>query len=813
MAKQNSRWVVIGAGALLPCIVTLPTLAQGLEEVVVTATRREERLQDVPIAVSVVTGEAIKEGGFSDLEDVAKFTPNLIVADGFQGQTLFVRGIGTDTRNEAFEQAVAQFSDGVYYGRDNMSLSGLFDLERMEVVRGPQPVFAGQSATAGAINTISRKPGDRLDGSTTLEYGDDGERSFEAAIGGPVTDTFGVRVAGRYYNLPDAGYTQVVTGTKIGQQEIKALRTTAVWKPTENFDFTFKYEFQDVYQNGTPAEYGRCDLDLATSNAGPLGPGLPATCALESLYGLADLSNYGREADSGGTVDVWSAVDYVNANLGGHIASPIPRGLNRVEQYNHPEDRNMDADIFVGNFNWQIGQMTLTGISALVKFNKEDWLDPDESPFALFTDQRSEDFEQLSQEIRLSSPLDQKVSWMLGAYWQTHESDLAINVHYPLIPGPPVPGMIAYSPGGKLNENVDWASAFFTGTWHVTSTVRINAGARYQQSRKDGVYEIWEAYLPAGATSFGPRVRNPAPPLAASVDGDDFLPEVGVQWKPGNNSMFYAKYAEAVKAGGFVMNPPLGGPPNPFTFLPEEASGWEVGFKGTLFSGNLQLNVAYFDTKFDDLQVNSFNGTTARFEVRNAAAAQTRGVEIDGRFAYGNHFTLGFNAGTNDAVYTSFPNGQCGAIQARDWTAAGRTGPCVVDISGRKLGTPEWQVGLSPQVRFPIGQYSANAGLNMTWIDGTVPPANPGDELNSIEQRYRVDLRLAVMPPSAKWEVALYARDLTDEAAHVGGLQSAFFSNTRGTSNSDIHLYGVGGKRFERGRRVGIQASYFLGNQ
>jgi outer membrane receptor protein involved in Fe transport len=276
--------------------------------------------------------------------------------------------------------------------------------------------------------------------------------------------------------------------------------------------------------------------------------------------------------------------------------------------------------------------------------------------------------------------------------------------------------------------------------------------------------------------------------------------------------MVYAKYAEAFKAGGFVMNPPLGGvPPDPFTFLPELASGYEVGLKGTYLDGNLQISVAYFDTDFDNLQVNSFNGTTARFEVRNAASANTKGIEVDGRFAIGENWILGFNGGSNDAIYTSFPNGQCGAIQARDWTAAGNPGTCRVDISGRRLGSPEWQVGLFPQYTFRVGQFTGEATMFMTWIAGTVPPANPGDTLNSLEQRSRYDLRVGFTPPSGAWNLAIYGRDITDEAAHVGGLQSGFFSQTIGTSGSDVHLYGVGGQRFERGRRVGLQANYYFG--
>lgn len=810
--KTVTRLSITGA---LPCIMVAPAFAQGLEEIVVTATRREQSLLDVPISVTVVTGVAIQEGGFADAEDLSTFLPNLTIQDGFQGQTLLIRGIGTDTRNEAFEQAVAQFSDGVYYGRDNLVLGGLFDLERIEVVRGPQPVFAGQSATAGAINSYSRRPGDALEGSVMLTYGDDEEASLEAAIGGPITDTFGLRVAGRYYELPDAGYTQLVTGEKIGATENKSIRAVAVWNPNDRFDFTFKYEYQDNFQNGTPAEYGRCDLDLATSSAGPLAPGVPSLCALESMYGIADLLTYNREAHSGGTIDLHDAIDYVNANFGTSIAplAPIPRGLNAVNEYNHPEHRQTDADVYVGTLNWLVGRNTLSSITAYVTFDKEDWLDPDESAFAVFTDHRSEDFEQLSQEIRLTSPSDQTFAWMVGAYWQSHEAILGINVHYPFVLGPPAPGMIASSDGGRLTENSDWTSLFFSGTWNMTDAFRLNVGARYQDVSKNGVYEISNALLPAGATQFGPRVFQPTPALERDVDSDDVLPEVGVQWDATDNVMLYTKYAEAFKAGGFVMNPPLGGvPPDPFTYLPEEASGYEVGLKGLFLDGNLQLNVALFDTDFENLQVNSFNGTTARFEVRNAADSNTQGIEVDGRWAPAEKWIIGFSGGWNDAVYTSFPNGQCGAIQARDWTAAGNPGTCSVDISGnRPTFSPEWQYSLFPQYAFDVGRFSGRAALNMAWIAGSVPANNPGDTLNTIADRHRIDLRVSLTPPSGNWELALYGRDITDEAAHVGGLQSGFFNQTLGTSDSDLHLYGVGGRRFERGARWGLQANYFFG--
>ncbi len=241
--------------------------SQGLEEILVTAQRREQSLQDVPISVTAVTGEAIEEGGFSDVEDMSVFVPNLFMRDAFTGQSIIVRGIGTSTGNEAFEQAVASFSDGVYYGRDNLGQNAVFDLERVEVVRGPQPTFAGQSATAGAINVITRKPGETWDGNAAVAYGNDEETSVDVAIGGPITDKFGIRFAARYYDLDDAGYTSIVGNVPQGVKENTAERLIAVWRPTDNVDITLKYEHQDVWQRGSAGEYTVCETRPQFSRA------------------------------------------------------------------------------------------------------------------------------------------------------------------------------------------------------------------------------------------------------------------------------------------------------------------------------------------------------------------------------------------------------------------------------------------------------------------------------------------------------------------------------------------------------------------
>ena len=183
----------------LICAIGAPLNAQVLEEIIVTAQKREQNLQDVPLSILAILGADIEAGGFENMEGLATFVPNLFMSDSLTGQNLFMRGIGTTEANEAFEQAVAQFHDGVYYGRDSLSQNGFFDLDRVEVARGPQPVFAGQSATAGALSYFSRRPTEEAEGYVTMSYGNDEELSFEGAFGGPLSDTFGIRVSGRYY--------------------------------------------------------------------------------------------------------------------------------------------------------------------------------------------------------------------------------------------------------------------------------------------------------------------------------------------------------------------------------------------------------------------------------------------------------------------------------------------------------------------------------------------------------------------------------------------------------------------------------------
>jgi len=833
-----------------------------LEEIIVTATRREQSLQDVPISVTAVTGDAILRGGFSDMEDMSSFIPNLHMRDTFTGQVLAIRGIGTTAGNEAFESAVAIFHDDIYYGRDNLGQNSFFDLERVEVLRGPQPLYFGQSATAGALNVTSRTPGDSLEANLQVAYGDDEEANVEFGIGGPITDKFGLRFATRYYELNKNHYYNPLTGRDQATKENKSARLMGLWEPTDNVRVRLKYEYQDVWQEGVGGEFARCDLDPAysTSNAA-ITSGFNALCTLDQLAGVININEFDGAKGNQGEVDIYDRVAALNAASGAVFGDPnylgdgsyrivpyltdgtvVPIGflpnpgsgpgapgccdsgyirhnLDEVYEMGQPEERYFDSNVYSARIDWDINDnITFTSTTGYLDYDKQDWLDPDASTMAIFTDLRIETFEQKSQEIRLQSATDRKFSWTAGVYWQESDLDSTLNVFLgsllgamPTLRANPNPDVAAASYGVQLLEHSEWQSYFLSGTFNVTDDFRINVGGRYQDTKKTGIQYGGDAYLTLTGTSFGPRTTFQT--VNQEITFDDFLPEVGVQWDTSDNIMLYAKYSEAFKMGGFVVAPPIGGDIDDSIYQPEQAEGYELGIKSTLLDGNLQFNLAYYDTDYTNLQVSVFivddDHPQGFFNTTNAAAANSKGFEWDGRWAIGDNFLLGFDGSLNDGKFVEYDGAECASLDSKLWSLdPNTTGPCRQSLNGVPLGNfPDWTFGLQPEWTFNLGSnYEGRFYGNIFWSDGYEMSATPQfDPLSIIDSFYRIDAMFSVSPSDGDWEVGLYARDLTDEQNYLGGGQNNFQSRTLRID------YDPGSVTRDRGRRVGVQFNYFFG--
>ena len=247
------------AAALAALALPLSAFAQvqqiQLEEVIVTATKREESLQDIPISIVAQTGEVLNELNLLNPVDMSTFIPNLSMVDTVIGIATVVRGVGTTGGNPAFEPSVASFIDGAYLGRDRTTTTAFLDLDRIEIVRGPQPLFAGQNAVAGALNMISRRPGDSLNGYVRTGVGTDEEYQFEFAVGGPVTDGFGARIAA----IVDERGGWLENGDRMARSsEDTSVRGTLEFSPPDNFTATLITTWYESVGNGGITEYAYC---------------------------------------------------------------------------------------------------------------------------------------------------------------------------------------------------------------------------------------------------------------------------------------------------------------------------------------------------------------------------------------------------------------------------------------------------------------------------------------------------------------------------------------------------------------------------
>ena len=826
MSNRTQAALLAGVMGLvaMPATFAQDNTTAVLDEVVVTATRRAENLQDVPISVKVVTGAEVQQGGFSDMEDLSVFVPNLFMIEHLPGQNIFIRGIGSQPNNASFEQAVAQFHDNVYFGRDSLGQNAFFDLERVEVVRGPQPTFAGQSATAGALRYVSRRPGDSLDANVLVSYGSNEETNVEFAIGGPLTDTFGLRFAARYYDLADADYTHVVTGKNLGIKENTAARLIGVWSPSDDVELTFKYENHDLYQQGVIRDYVRCETRPQFSRGHLfLMNNLPGACSLEGAFlgtNVNGRSNRVGAGGGGGNLDIYDAINALNSASGAMPGAPnfwggvdamgAPLAGNRIVQnadqlapFQEQERNEMMVDVALIGFDWDIDDYTLHAQASYVEYDVNQWNDPDASAFAILNSQILETFEQTSFEVTLASPLDQTFSWMVGAYWQEHDLESSNDSYGAWQLGPALAAN-----GNQLQETSTWMSLFFSTVWNITDAVRLNLGGRWQDVDKDGSLNPRIAFANAAFDDFEPFM--PQTPLEGlKFSSDDFLPEVSLEWDAGDSAMLYVNYSEAFKAGGFVLAPAPGGNQPPRTeFGPESAEAIELGLKSRWLNGSLELNVAAFDQEYTDLQVSVWNEQLAVSVIQNAAAVSTSGIEVDGRWAVSDAFSLGYSAALTDGQYDDYPGLPCNSLEAKEFAISNPGESCQAQNNAAGVDLDfmaPWTIVITPEISFDLSStLSGEISGNLSFSDGF--SADPrGDPISDVDGFERMDIRFGVRPVSGNWEVALYGRNLTDERVLMGSPSFGAFAS----GSTDLVHDGGAAIVGQRGRYYGVQFGYF----
>jgi outer membrane receptor protein involved in Fe transport len=515
-----------------------------LEEIVVTAQRREQSLQEVPIAIEVFSGTEIRKQGFRDIDDLANFSPTVLVEPRVQDQDVSIRGFGTTGNALTLDAATPFFVDGMHYGRPSQVKLAFLDVGSVEVLKGPQPVYFGQNATAGAFNIVSRGPTAELDGYVNAEVAGDSTQEINFGVGGPLSDRWRYRVAGTY-ETTDGYLDYVVTGKPYGAYENTGGRAMLTFLPNERLEITGKVEAARIRKDSETISQCRTSGPLIFGRGGPLDdPGDPPgdersvwdqadgtawsvpftpldTTCFDSDKGVSEGGPYYeppqtvREENSNfGSVDIRDA--------GNGFARAY--GNNGIAGYEDLDSLSAYIDL---SYSLENGSdlRWLTGSST---YERDYVQDNSDSPFLMNFQGRGEDYDQISTELRLHSGSNKKVEWEVGAFYQNTDlaafsNSMRANVRQ----------SIRYN---YISEEVDFSAIFGTVTFNfMDDKMSLDIGGRYQDVDKfakvEGFAASWifatcpETPCDAGLTpvsvTFDPGLDGYAG-CEGDVDGDAY---------------------------------------------------------------------------------------------------------------------------------------------------------------------------------------------------------------------------------------------------------------------------------------------------
>jgi len=755
-----------------------------LDEIVVTAQRREQNLQDVPISMNVFVGEALSRQGFEKLAELSLYSPGLVVRDRGEEQGMFLRGAGTQGKNRSIEQAVPTFVDGIHFGQAASVKNHFLDIERIEVLKGPQPVFFGQNAAAGALNITTRKPGPEWEGTLDAEFGSFGSQELVAAFGGPITDTFGIRVAGRWDRM-EGFLRDYITGKKFPEQETKVGRVIMQWTPNEKFEMTgtFMASNDDIgarpvplVRDGYPAgnegsregEHlyleGLSDVMdvppladvLEVGEWTNLGTAAVAPFLSPSLFPDSLLNSANNQAR--GVLDLTQCTD---------LSAEGVAFSEQFESCDFSSDGGAKPWYGILDMNYILGDGAggfLDGaeLNSKTAFVHSTWwgvLNNGGGPIIGNPRYKDEDLSQWSSELRLTSATGGTVEWMTGLYYQNNDLDTDSDSFR-------ADGASSIR-GSKAYVTSEWTSGFVALTFNFPqydNKFSLDLGARYTHVKKEGggfntPAEWIVAHPVTGEPTripFGRNIRNTILDRAVIIGRSPVLhrqsqfspgasfspirvarqelrteketnidPQIVLHYRPNDNNSLYARYATGYKAGSFDTGvTEVTHQVEDFYVGPENYRSYEIGAKGNYLDGRIRTDVALYNMKVTDLQITNINTILDRSLTQNAGAMRSRGLDFGMDVAVTESLKASINGSIMDAKFLVYDNAVCTADEIS-------LGLCddsgLIDRSGSTAANaPDWKIAASLDYEFPVlfDRYRSNLNVALMASDEYIDNRN-----------------------------------------------------------------------------------------
>ena len=701
--------------------------SEGLSEIVVTAQRREESLQRAAVAVTAVTGDDLTKSGITETANLGRLVPSLVVQPTGGTTSFFLRGVGTNSQNSFAENAVAFNFNGIYVGRPTAPAGVFYDLERVEVVKGPQGTLYGRNATGGAINVIPKKPVlGTFSGEGLFEYGNYDSKKASLALNIPIGETVALRLAGQIVDRD--GYISDGYDDDKGE----AFRASLLIEPSDRWSMTLVADYYNQRGKGSGA--------ILLPEARYAVPALEDRVSVSDPRAQAAVRNLAR----------------------GIFAPPFCGGPGNFVNSGCVALAGTDGFLdneFIGVSATIVGDMGFGTLTVIPAYRRSDVKFRTYLPG--FAGDVTDLAEQMSLEVRLASNEDQPLRYVLGAFY-FGEDQVTENFFRQ--------GNISTT---RFNPRLETESIAVFGqlTFDLTDALRLVAGGRYTKEDKSQFTSTAAGGLP------GPVL----PPLSAPFTGDlsfeKFTWKAGVEWDAGPQSLVYANVATGFKSGGFFVAQP----PNN-TFAPETLTAYTVGAKNRFFDNKLQLNIEAFYWDYKDQQITFVGGvrTGAGLFAQgsttvNAGKSRIYGVEFEAKFAPSRNDLFNLNVQYLNGKYNSLTTANFSPTGAPVTTGCTTLGsrlanPGVngarffdIDCSGRPtVNSPKWAVNLGYERTFEL-----TGDLNL--IFGARGNIESSRFLNS---NYRPEERqgsfamadaYATLESAGGWSVTGFINNITDE--------------------------------------------------
>ncbi len=763
-ATKSMRVLLMGSAASLALAgAAAPAHAQDAAEdddsnvITVIARKQTETLQEVPVTVTAIGGETLENFQVNEIADVVSRVPALNVQVGGSGSggQISLRGVGSSNISASFDSAVAFDFDGVQVSTMRIVQAGFFDVEQIDVLKGPQSLFFGKSASAGVFSIRSANPtADWEVGVKASQEFEENGTTISGYVSGPISDALGIRVAAQFNNIED--YVDLAPGTPAfnpngsfrtsrGLQNFVS-RVTFQWDPFDNFNANLKLNYIKQENDGAIAH--------SDINCGPNG-------VADSIFLLGGGVVIPSNADCNDNDGLYHHADGAPA-----VTSQVPAGSAGEGRFDNGIPYG-ETDIFFGRLKWDLDvsdSLTLSSVSGYLSLDAVDTdcygyvgVFPGGAPGGVGCSDPRNRSEQFTQELRIASDFDGMFNFMVGAFYESREIDfdtsqLGVNIGF--VGADPVTGN-TYDWFKKHNTKTEAVSFFGSVTLDLTDQLELSGGLRWTDEKKVNTISVpyVHAFLAAGPAFINSGFFSG--PIRFS--DSNFSPEVSIKYQAADDINIYAAFKTGFKSGGIdnsalpsssLSAAAVTGDFGALVYESETGLGGEVGVKAQFADRSITLNTSVFYYVFDDLQVQNFDATTIQFQTFNASQLTSKGVDVE--WAWRTPVD-GLNL-SGALAYTD------AEFSAPFVTTSGE------DINGRAAARApkfaanaafDWSIPMGDAVEFGLNgnlQYSGSYFTNE-------------DSLTDLKQDsyVSIDGSISVGDPDGAWKLSLVGVNLTDE--------------------------------------------------